>query len=476
MQVNSNSFTDEVSKILGFDTQSDVPANKPTQSPLDDFLAFDGGGDPKQSIAERNLVDRNQIVQIGLVSAFETNAANRNSFDYNLIQGLNNNRFVTAEFIRGVEAMAGRLGARPEYILAVMSFETGGTFDPAIRNGIGATGLIQFLPSTARGLGTTTDALARMSSVEQLRFVEKYFDQTNFRGRLGSLEGLYTAVLSGTARSNPNDVLFRRGTRAYEQNPLDWNRDGQITAGEAVTPVAARLYGGVRRVQQRLVDLDFVPANQKNGFADSRWGPNTAAAVARFQRANNLPANGLLDDRTGRALFNLANPAPTPNPAPTNPTSAIPTSTLKEGNRGSQVRQLQNLLVRFGFMTQAQMNTGPGIFGNRTDAALKRFQRSVHLNDDGIYGRNTRQAMRDIISGIGQNDDGEKYESDKRNSEPSSRTRLSDTRSGQHGVRHIRTANRSRRQAFSGAKRHRSDGRGGRTNFSDFIFEFGKKK
>lgn len=405
MQVNSNSFTDEVSKILGFETPSEVPANKPNHSPLDDFLAFDdGGGDPKQNIAERNLMDRNQIVQTGLVRSFETNAANRNNFDYNSIQGVSNNRFVTAGFIRGVEAMAGRLGTRPEYILAVMSFETGGTFNPGIRNPIGATGLIQFLPSTARGLGTTTDALARMSSVGQLRFVEKYFDQTNFRGKLGTLEGLYTAVLSGTARSNPNDVLFRRGTRAYEQNPLDWNRDGKITAGEAVTPVAARLYGGVRRVQQRLVDLNFVPANQKNGFADSRWGPNTAAAVARFQRANNHPANGLLDDRTGRALFNLRNPAPTPapNPAPTNSTATIPTSTLKEGNRGSQVRQMQNLLVRFGFMTQAQMNTGAGIFGNRTDAALKRFQHSAHLTADGIYGRNTRRAMRDIISHIGR--------------------------------------------------------------------------
>lgn len=404
MQVNSNSFTDEVSKILGFETSSEVPANKSNQSPLDDFLSFDGGGDPKQNIAERNLLDRNQIVQSDLVRSFETNAANKNIFDYNSIQGVSGNHFVTAEFITGVEAMAGRLGTRPEYILAVMSFETGGTFNPAIRNGIGATGLIQFLTSTARGLGTTTDALARMSSVGQLRFVEKYFDQPNFRGRLGTLEGLYTAVLSGTARSNPEDVLFTRGTRAYEQNPLDWNRDGQITAGEAVTPVAARLYGGVRRVQQRLVDLNFVPENQKPGFADSRWGQNTAAAVARFQRANGLPATGLLDDRTGRALFNLANPAPTPtpNPPPTTSTPAIPASTLREGNRGSQVRQMQNLLVRFGFMTQAQMNTGPGIFGNRTDAALKRFQRSAHLTDDGIFGRNTRNVMRDIISGIGR--------------------------------------------------------------------------
>ncbi|CAN5695673.1 hypothetical protein BH20ACI4_BH20ACI4_11470 [soil metagenome] len=139
-------------------------------------MSFDNG-DPKENIAQRNLIDRNELVQTNLVSTFETNAANRNAFEYNSVQGVSNNRFVTAEFIREVESMAGRLGTRPEYILAVMSFETGGSFNPAIRNGIGATGLIRFLPSTARGLGTTTDALGRMSSVEQLRFVEKYFDQ-----------------------------------------------------------------------------------------------------------------------------------------------------------------------------------------------------------------------------------------------------------------------------------------------------------
>ena len=229
-----------------------------------------------------------------------------------------------------------------------------------------------------------------------------------YHGQLGTLEGLYTAVLSGTAHSNANDVLFTRGTRAYEQNPLDWNKDGNITAGEAITPVAARLYGGVSRVQQRLSDLGFVPDNQKRGFADGSWGQNTAAAVARFQRANNLNASGLLDDRTGRALFNLATPTPTPTPTPNptpNPTptgTTIPSSTLKEGNRGTQVRQLQNLLVRLGFMTQGQMNTGPGIFGNRTDSALKSFQRAAHLTDDGIFGNNTRKAISDIISGVGR--------------------------------------------------------------------------
>ena len=61
--------------------------------------------------------------------------------------------------------MAKRMGVSEDYLYAVMSFETGGTFDPAQKNmaGSGATGLIQFIPSTAEGLGTSTSELARMT-------------------------------------------------------------------------------------------------------------------------------------------------------------------------------------------------------------------------------------------------------------------------------------------------------------------------
>ena len=51
-------------------------------------------------------------------------------FDYNRIDGVQGNRNVTPEFISKVEAMAERLGTRPEYLMAVMSFETGGSFSP----------------------------------------------------------------------------------------------------------------------------------------------------------------------------------------------------------------------------------------------------------------------------------------------------------------------------------------------------------
>ncbi|MCL1636173.1 LysM peptidoglycan-binding domain-containing protein [Luteimonas sp. SX5] len=167
-------------------------------------------------------------------------------FDYNRIDGVQGNRNVTSEFITEVEAMAQRLGTRPEYILAVMSFETGGSFSPGQRNnaGSGATGLIQFMPNTARELGTSTDALARMSAVDQLQYVERYFNNRSDPGELNTLEGVYTAVLYGSPRPDPNSTLFSQGSAAYRANaPLDTNRDGRITAGEATSFVRGRING-----------------------------------------------------------------------------------------------------------------------------------------------------------------------------------------------------------------------------------------
>ncbi len=388
MQVNSRNFVEEVLRLFGF--EADAAGNGKTDAQANGFLP---DTETEAGAVERNLVDRSQILRAGLNNSFAAQTETR--FDYNRIQGVRGNRHVTQEFLNGVEQMAQRLGTRPEYILSVMSFETGGTFDPAQRNGIGATGLIQFLPGTADALGTSTAELARMSSVEQLRYVENYFNQPHFRGRLGTLEGLYTAVLSGSARAGSDDVLFRRGTDAYRLNPLDWNNDGQITAGEAVTPVAARMFGGVRAVQQRLLDAGFVPEDQQRNFADGVWGRNTAAAVRRFQEANNLPPTGLLDDRTGRRLFGLRSAPEAPN----NPGTA---ADIGQGSRGPAVERLQDNLIRLGFMTREQQATGAGVFGPKTEAALKAFQRSAHLDATGRLDAPTQRAMREIELSIGR--------------------------------------------------------------------------
>ncbi|MCH9826723.1 MAG: LysM peptidoglycan-binding domain-containing protein [Gammaproteobacteria bacterium] len=270
-------------------------------------------------------------------------------FNYEQIAGVAGNANVTPEFIAEVEAMAQRLDTRPEYLMAVMSFETGGSFSPSVQNPVSdATGLIQFLPSTARGLGTSVAELKGMTATQQLSVVEQYFRQ--YEGQLGSLEGVYTSVLSGTARPDPEAVLFSQGTAAYTQNSgLDFNSDGRITSGEATSAVASRLYGGVSAVQQQLMDRGY---GHGAGFVDGQFGPDTAAAISDFQQANGLNATGLLDDATGRALF-AADAAPAPN-APSAAPEYDPYTVYSTGGGTVRITSASQLRPHHDYQTQVR--------------------------------------------------------------------------------------------------------------------------
>ncbi len=129
------------------------------------------------------------------------------------------------------------------WLMACMAFESARTFSPSIRNaaGSGAVGLIQFMPSTAKALGTRTEALAQMTPVEQLGYVEKYFKP--YAQRIHSLSDMYMAILLPKYVGEPDDsVLFTEGTVAYRQNSgLDQDSDGNITKGE-VSELVRRVY------------------------------------------------------------------------------------------------------------------------------------------------------------------------------------------------------------------------------------------
>ncbi|MCC6744597.1 MAG: hypothetical protein IT175_12125 [Acidobacteria bacterium] len=159
------------------------------------------------------------------------------------IRGIEN---TTAEFRTKLAALAGRIGARPRDLASVMAFETGGTFSPSVVNKAGskATGLIQFMPKTARALGTSVKALAGMTAIEQLYYVEKYFAPYRRRG-LSTEHDLYMAVLYPMAIGKGESYgLFTRGTKAYRQNGgLDRDRDGVVTAGEAVRSMLSTSHG-----------------------------------------------------------------------------------------------------------------------------------------------------------------------------------------------------------------------------------------
>ncbi|WP_224240637.1 glucosaminidase domain-containing protein [Hyalangium gracile] len=71
----------------------------------------------------------------------------------------------------------------------------------------------------------------------------------------------------------------------------------------------------------------------------------------------------------------------------------LPAGDLEKGARGPEVEQLQKALVKLGHMTQKEMSTGPGIFGPRTESALKEFQAAHGVDAIGRYGPKTRAAF-----------------------------------------------------------------------------------
>jgi len=148
---------------------------------------------------------------------------------------------VDEAFRAKVTAIAKNLSLQPNWLMAVMAFETGETFYPYVANGAGskAIGLIQFVPSTAAGLGTTTQSLARMSAVEQLDWVEKYYKP--FSGRVRNLGDAYMAVFWPPGIGKPDSyVLFTSADPAYEKNkPLDRGNKGYITRGDCLVFVNA---------------------------------------------------------------------------------------------------------------------------------------------------------------------------------------------------------------------------------------------
>ena len=155
---------------------------------------------------------------------------------------------VSPLFRRLVALIAQEGGFDPSDLMAVMAFETGRTFSAKARNPIsGATGLLQFIRSTAEGMGWTLDELAAMSDEEQLRLaVRKYLQP--YYGRCRTLSDLYMAVLWPKAVGQPESfVLFSEGSAAYLQNKgLDVDRDGKITKAEAAAYVEKQRREGLR--------------------------------------------------------------------------------------------------------------------------------------------------------------------------------------------------------------------------------------
>lgn len=142
---------------------------------------------------------------------------------------------LSAGACKQINEMSQRLKVSPDNLKALIYSESGGN-PQAVNSKSGATGLIQFMPKTAQGLGVTTAQLHAMTAEQQMPYVEKYLANAKRSAGFGqndqlSAGQLYALVFMPSKAKK--DIMCSAGTKAYAWNQgLDKNRDGVVTIGE----------------------------------------------------------------------------------------------------------------------------------------------------------------------------------------------------------------------------------------------------
>lgn len=143
-------------------------------------------------------------------------------------------------FVQKVKEVCSRLKINPNWLMAIMYFESAGSFSPSKTNSLGYVGLIQFGAAAATELKTTRAALGQMTAVRQLDFVEAYYKIWYKRLKISSPDSYtdcYLITLFPAAVNKGLDFVIQSGAISPQKfainNPaFDINKDRQVTVKE----------------------------------------------------------------------------------------------------------------------------------------------------------------------------------------------------------------------------------------------------
>ena len=121
----------------------------------------------------------------------------------------------------------------------------------------------------------------------------------------------------------------------------------------------------VLAAQERLKSLGYLMTEPDGAFGD-----DTAAALRQFQSRNDLIVDGYLGPSTRDVL---------------NGSEAVPNG-MRLGDQGDQVKKVQSLLSKYGYLNAANAT---GYYGEITEKAVKNFQKQNKLTQDGSVGVQT---------------------------------------------------------------------------------------
>jgi peptidoglycan hydrolase-like protein with peptidoglycan-binding domain len=145
----------------------------------------------------------------------------------------------------------------------------------------------------------------------------------------------------------------------------------------------------IKALQERLEELKFQP-----GPIDGIFGPQTADAVMRFQRAASINVDGIVGPQTREALRDYQQTEEQPEHA--SPTDEP--DEREEMFRSETRRMLRYIspMMRGSDVQEVQQKVGSiidGIFGPETEARVMDFQRREGITVDGIVGPQTWRAL-----------------------------------------------------------------------------------
>ena len=148
----------------------------------------------------------------------------------------------------------------------------------------------------------------------------------------------------------------------------------------------------VRNLQQDLTTLGYYWAEITGNF-----GAKTETAVKRFQEENGLTADGVAGTKTLNAIA-----AAVARKGGTPASGGSAGTTLKLNSQGTKVSQLQTDLKQLGYY-YAEIT---GNFGEKTEAAVKAFQKAKGLTADGVAGTKTLNAIAAAVDKAGGSSSG----------------------------------------------------------------------
>lgn len=154
----------------------------------------------------------------------------------------------------------------------------------------------------------------------------------------------------------------------------------------------------VLKLQQTLLQLGFDP----NG-ADGKFGRGTEKAVKNYQYSRGLTADGKAGNKTltklyaeaGNASSSGSSSSGSSSSAGSGSVTATNPNTLKYGDSGSRVTELQQNLKKLGYYSSSI----DGKFGAGTQRAVVAFQKANGLTADGLAGSKTLELIAQKASG-----------------------------------------------------------------------------